>query len=71
VLARASHGFDEGATRWRVRSVARVNELWGIGEHDVSDAKIAAGEGITSEDVADAVRYMLGRPRQGSTSVTS
>jgi ribitol 2-dehydrogenase len=40
-----------------------LNELWSVSdEHEVAD-KVARGEGIRSEDVADAVAFMLTRPR--------
>jgi ribitol 2-dehydrogenase len=40
-----------------------LNDLWGVsGEEEVA-AKVAAGEGIRSEDVAEAVAFMLTRPR--------
>lgn len=44
-----------------------LNDLWGYGTEGKDDAvvrqEIAAGRGITSEDVADAVLFMLTRPR--------
>ncbi len=41
-----------------------LNELWGVDEDDTSiDAKVAAGEGMRSSDVADAVMFMLRTPR--------
>lgn len=41
-----------------------LNELWGVGSDDSSiDDKVTAGEGLRSEDVADAVMYMLNAPR--------
>lgn len=41
-----------------------LNELWGVESDDSSIAdKVAAGEGLRSEDVADAVMYMLNAPR--------
>jgi ribitol 2-dehydrogenase len=41
-----------------------LNELWGVNAGDSSiDEEVAAGRGIRSEDVADAVLYMLGQPR--------
>lgn len=41
-----------------------LNELWGVESDDSSiDHKVAAGEGIRSEDVANAVLYMLNTPR--------
>jgi ribitol 2-dehydrogenase len=40
-----------------------LNDLWGFGkEEGVVEAELAAGRGITSEDVADAVLFMLTRP---------
>lgn len=51
----------------RVGSVAPgvvLNDLWGFGKDEGSvQAEIDAGRGITSEDVADAVLFMLTRPR--------
>lgn len=41
-----------------------LNELWGRYAGDATvDAELAAGRGMTSEDVAEAVVYMLTRPR--------
>jgi len=41
-----------------------LNELWGVNVGDSSiEDEVAAGRGIRSEDVADAVLYMLGQPR--------
>lgn len=41
-----------------------LNDLWGFGaDAGAVQAEIDAGRGITSEDVADAVMYMLTRPR--------
>ena len=40
-----------------------LNDLWGVSDPAEIEAKIASGEGIRSEDVADAVAYMLTRPR--------
>lgn len=51
----------------RIGSVAPgvvLNELWGFDESDPGSSEhLANGTGITSEDVADAVLYMLSRPR--------
>ncbi|WP_428374747.1 SDR family oxidoreductase [Lichenicoccus sp.] len=50
----------------RVGSIAPgivLNELWGYHDADAIDAKVAAREGLRSEDVADAVIFMLTRPR--------
>jgi ribitol 2-dehydrogenase len=40
-----------------------LNDLWGVSDPEEIEAKVARGEGIRSEDVADAVAYMLTRPR--------
>lgn len=41
-----------------------LNELWGVNESDASiDDEIAAGRGMRSEDVAEAVAFMLNTPR--------
>jgi ribitol 2-dehydrogenase len=39
-----------------------LNELWGYNDQASIDAKVATREGIRSEDVADAVQFMLTRP---------
>ena len=39
-----------------------LNELWGYSDPEKIDAKVAAREGLRSEDVADAVLFMLTRP---------
>lgn len=39
-----------------------LNELWGYNDPDAIAAKVATREGLRSEDVADAVLYMLTRP---------
>jgi ribitol 2-dehydrogenase len=39
-----------------------LNELWGFRDGASIAAKVAAREGLRSEDVADAVLYMLTRP---------
>lgn len=49
----------------RVGSVAPgivLNELWGYSDPAAVDAKVEAREGLRSEDVADAVLYMLTQP---------
>ncbi len=49
----------------RVGSVAPgvvLNELWGYTDPATIDAKVEAREGLRSEDVADAVLFMLTRP---------
>ena len=40
-----------------------LNDLWGVSDPAEIEEKVARGEGIRSEDVADAVGYMLTRPR--------
>lgn len=41
-----------------------LNALWGVAEGDSSiDAEVAAGRGMRSSDVADAVMFMLNTPR--------
>lgn len=40
-----------------------LNDLWGVSDTTEIEAKVAQGEGIRSEDVADAVAYMVTRPR--------
>lgn len=39
-----------------------LNELWGYSDPDAIDSKVAAREGLRSEDVAEAVMFMLTRP---------
>ena len=39
-----------------------LNELWGYNDQASIDAKVATREGIRSQDVADAVHFMLTRP---------
>jgi len=39
-----------------------LNELWGYTDPAAIDAKVQAREGLRSEDVADAVLFMLTRP---------
>ena len=40
-----------------------LNDLWGVSDPAEIEATVARGEGIRSEDVADAVAFMLTRPR--------
>ncbi|MQT11870.1 SDR family oxidoreductase [Segnochrobactrum spirostomi] len=54
----AKHGVRVGA----VAPGVVLNELWGIGDPGAIEAKVAAREGIRSEDVAEAVLFMLTRP---------
>lgn len=39
-----------------------LNPLWGYKDQDAIDARVAAHEGMRSEDVAEAVLFMLTRP---------
>jgi ribitol 2-dehydrogenase len=54
----APHGIRVGA----VAPGIVLNELWGYDDPSVIAAKAAAREGLLSEDVADAVLFMLTRP---------
>jgi ribitol 2-dehydrogenase len=61
------HGLRRQTMKHNIRigSVAPgivLNELWGYADPAAIDAKVAAREGLRSEDVADAVLYMLTRP---------
>ena len=61
------HGLRRQTMKHNIRigSVAPgivLNELWGYTDPAAIDAKVAAREGLRSEDVADAVLYMLTRP---------
>ncbi len=50
----------------RIMSVAPgvvLNDLWAVTDEDQVADGIATGAGMRSEDVADAVSFMLGRPR--------
>jgi ribitol 2-dehydrogenase len=53
----------------RIMSVAPgvvLNDLWAVTDEDHVAAGVAAGTGMRSEDVADAVSFMLSRPRHVS-----
>lgn len=39
-----------------------LNPLWGFADNEAIDTKVAAHEGMRSEDVAEAVMFMLTRP---------
>jgi ribitol 2-dehydrogenase len=54
----APHGLRVG----EVSPGIVLNELWGYDDPAVVSAKAAAHEGLLSEDVADAVIFMLTRP---------
>lgn len=61
------HGVRRQVSKHKVRvgAVAPgmvLNELWGIHDPAEIEAKAAAREGLRSEDVADAVLFMLTRP---------
>ncbi|MDQ6657754.1 MAG: SDR family oxidoreductase [Actinomycetota bacterium] len=50
----------------RIGSVAPgvvLNDLWQVTDEAVRQAEVAAGRGISSEDVADAMMFILTRPR--------
>lgn len=50
----------------RVGSIApgkTLNELWGLTDENEIEALYRAGQGIKSEDVAEAILFMLTRPR--------
>jgi ribitol 2-dehydrogenase len=62
------HGIRRQLTGTGVRAGAIapgivLNDLWGVSDREEIEAKVTAGEGIRSEDVADAAGYMLTRPR--------
>ena len=40
-----------------------LNELWGLTDEDEIERRIAAHSGLRNEDVADALEFMLTRPR--------
>ncbi len=54
----APHGIRVGA----IAPGVVLNELWGYSDPAAIAAKAAAREGLLSEDVADAVLFMLTRP---------
>lgn len=61
------HGLRRqvGPKNVRVGAVAPgvvLNELWGYTDPDAIEEKVASREGLRSEDVADAVLFMLTRP---------
>ncbi len=68
----AIQAFVHGLRRQLVDSGLRVgavapgvvlNDIWGVRDPAEVEAKVATGEGIRSEDVADAIAWMLTRPR--------
>ena len=61
------HGLRRQVSEYGVRvgslAPGRVlNELWGIGADDI-EPEVAAGAGLRSEDVAEALEFMVTRPR--------
>ncbi len=61
------HGVRRQVARHNIRVGALapgvvLNELWGFNDPAVIDAKVAAREGLRSEDVAEALLFMLTRP---------
>ena len=61
------HGLRRQVARHNIRVGAIapgvvLNELWGYGDPAAIDAKVASREGLRSEDVADALLFMLTRP---------
>jgi ribitol 2-dehydrogenase len=68
----AIQAFVHGLRRQLLQSGVRVgavapgivlNELWGIGDPAEVERRSMAGEGLRSEDVAEAIVFMLTRPR--------
>lgn len=68
----AVHGLAHALRRQLVGSGVRVgavapgmvlNDLWDVSGEEAVAAGVAAGTGLRSEDVADAVYFMLSRPR--------
>jgi ribitol 2-dehydrogenase len=68
----AVQAFVHGVRRQLVGSGIRIgavapgvvlNDLWQVTSQAEIDAKVGAGEGIRSEDVAEAILFMLTRPR--------
>lgn len=68
----AVQAFVHGVRRQLVGSGIRIgsvapgmvlNDLWHVTSQADIDARVALGEGLRSEDVADAILYMLTRPR--------
>jgi ribitol 2-dehydrogenase len=68
----AVQSFVHGLRRQLLQTGVRVgavapgivlNELWGVGDPAEVERRAAAGEGLRSEDVAEAIVFMLTRPR--------
>lgn len=63
-----THGLRQqvGPQNIRVQAIAPgivLNDLWGISDPVEIDTKADAGDGLRSEDVAEAALFMLTRPR--------
>ena len=63
-----THGLRQqvGPQNIRVQAIAPgivLNDLWGISDPAEIDTKADAGDGLRSEDVAEAALFMLTRPR--------
>ncbi len=68
----AVQAFVHGLRRQLLQNDVRVgavaprmvlNELWGVDDPKEIERRAAAGEGLRSEDVAEAIVFMLTRPR--------
>ena len=68
----AVQAFVHGLRRQLLQNGVRVgavapgmvlNELWGVDDPKEIERRAAAGEGLRSEDVAEAIVFMLTRPR--------
>jgi ribitol 2-dehydrogenase len=68
----AVQAFVHGLRRQLLQNGVRVgavapgmvlNELWGVEDPEEIERRAAAGEGLRSEDVAEAIIFMLTRPR--------
>jgi ribitol 2-dehydrogenase len=68
----AVQAFVHGVRRQLVGSGIRIgavapgvvlNDMWQVTSPAEIEAKVAAGDGVRSEDVADAIMFMLTRPR--------
>lgn len=62
------HGLRQQVGSQNIRAMAIapgvvLNDLWGISDPVEIDRKAQAGEGLRSEDVAEAALFMLTRPR--------
>lgn len=62
------HGLRQQVGKQNIRAMAIapgvvLNDLWGITDPNEIARKAEAGEGLRSEDVAEAALFMLSRPR--------